>query len=248
MRIDVAWGQIQGDRLAQEDTAVCLAWPTGLHLLVVADGIGGRIGGGVASEAVVETFREAFVEAVDLAVPDRLLAALGESNSDLSDRIEADPGLRGMGTTIVAACTKENELWWVSVGDSSIWLVRDQSIRRLNSKHTVGAFLDMQVERGVLSAQQASAAPDRPHLVEAVLGEDINWVDAPSDGLSLLPHDRLLLATDGIETCNSDELHEIASREGCGASEIVEAILEHVEGKERPNQDNATIIVALIEE
>ena len=248
MWIDVAWGQVQGERPTQQDTAVCLAWPNGLHLLVVADGIGGRAGGDVASTTVVESFREAFVEASDLAVRDRLLAALQNSNYDLFDRIEADPQLEGMGTTLVAACVQREDLWWVSVGDSPIWLVRDSSIRRLNSKHTVGALLDKQVNDGVLSAQEALTSPDRPRLVEAVLGEDINWVDAPTDGLKLLPDDQLLLATDGIETCTLDELREIASGSNRDASGIAEAILERVEGKERPNQDNATIIVAQVKQ
>ncbi len=248
MRVDVAWGQIQGERLVQEDSAACLAWPHGLHLLVVADGIGGRTGGEVASTTVVDSFRRTFVEASELVARDRLLAALQASNYDLFDRIEADPELDGMGTTIVAACIDGGDLWWVSVGDSPLWLVRDGHIRRLNAKHTVGALLDQQVDVGMISSQQASAAPDRYQLVEAVLGDDINHVDAPSDSLYLRPKDHLLLATDGVETCDLDEIRDTTIQSWRAASDIAEAILERVEAKARPRQDNATIVVAQITE
>lgn len=243
MEADVAWGQIQGDRQSQQDMVACLAWANGLHLLVLADGIGGYVGGEVASKTVVESFRDEFIKASDLDARDRMLNALQASNYALFDRVDAEPELAGMGTTLLAAVLEKNALSWVSVGDCSIFLVRDDEIRRLNTIHSVGAMLDERAEAGQLSAQEAASAPDRSHLLEAVFGEDISLVDAPSDRFDLLPTDRLLLASDGVETCSRDVLCRIARADDRDSSEIVDEILHAVEGTAKPGQDNATIIV-----
>ena len=243
MQVDVAWGQIQGTRDSQQDSVACLAWPNGLHLLVVADGIGGRDGGDVASGTVVSSFRAAFIAASKLPARERLLEALQVSNHALSDRIEAEPELAGMGTTIVAATVDGRALQWVSVGDSSLWLVRDREIRRLNANHSVGAMLDKQVRAGRSSPQEAASAPDRSHLLDAVMGRAIKLVDAPSDQFGLRPSDRLVLGSDGVETCSRDVLGEIAGIEGLDSAEIVDSILQEVEWSAKACQDNASVVV-----
>lgn len=242
MEADVAWGQIQGERCSQQDAVACLAWPNGLHLLLLADGIGGNAGGDVASRTVVESFQNAFINAPDLTARDRLLSALQASNFALFDRITAEPELEGMGTTLISATLEGNALSWVSVGDSPMWLVRRREIRRLNAIHSVGAVLDERVKDGMMSADEAAAALDRSDLIEAVRGLDINLVDAPSSQFCLYPNDRLLLASDGVETCSNNVLQKIAGSDGRSSSEIVEAILFEVERQARPDQDNTTVI------
>ena len=242
MLTDVAWGQIQGNRKSQQDAVVCLSWPTGSHLLLLADGMGGHVGGEVASRTVVESFRDAFIQASDLGARDRLLAALQVSNFALFDRVTSEPDLEGMGTTLIAATIKGDALNWVSVGDSPMWLLRNHEFRRLNAIHTVGAVLDERVTLGQQSEYQETTGMNRSDLVEAVCGQDINWVDAPSSHFSLRPDDRLLLASDGVETCSNDVLREIADAEDGSSADIVEAILREVEKRAGPAQDNSTVI------
>lgn len=243
MRADVAWGQIRGERPSQQDSAACLAWPNGLHLLLLADGIGGHDGGEIASRTVIESFRRGFIETPDSALRDRLISALQMSNDAIYDRIESEPALAGMGTTLLAVALSEGALQWVSVGDSAIWLVRGREIRRLNANHSVGAKLDKQVEDGLLSAEEAASAPERSHLLAAVLGQDIELIDAPLDRLRLRPRDSVVLASDGVETCGDDVLRDFAGSDDKDSSEIVEAILQEIERKANPWQDNATVIV-----
>ncbi len=213
-----------------------MAWPGGMHLLVVADGIGGGPCGDIASATVVDSFREAFVQASDLPIRNRLLAALQASNDNLFHQIAAEPSCTSMGTTLLAVCLVASKAWWVSVGDSPCWLMRDHSIQRLNERHTVGALLDQQAAEGLLSTEEAAAAPDRPQLVEAVLGDDINWVDAPVEPAELCAGDRLLAATDGVETCTEAELIRVAASSRGRPSQAVESILGRIELNARPDQ------------
>ena len=248
MGADIAWGQIQGNRPSQQDSAACLSWPSDLHLLVLADGLGGHTAGEVASTTAVKSFRDAFVAApVGLATKDRLLSGLQEANLAIYDRVQASAELLGMGTTLVAAGLEQDSLIWVSVGDSVLWLLRDHGIRRLNENHSVGGLLDRQVQAGEISAEEAASAPDRSELLEALMGDDVSLVDAPKEPLRLQSGDVLILASDGVEVCDDAELVQIATECKQSSRDLVDAILEAVERHARPGQDNATVIVAQID-
>ena len=239
---DIAWGQIQGQRESQQDRATCLSWPNGYHLLLLGDGIGGHAAGDAASTTVVESFRDAFVEARDPGSRERLLRALQAANLALFDRIEAEPHLAGMGTTLVAAVVDGNSLQWVSVGDSPLWLLRNGEVHRLNENHSIGGVLDRRAAAGEITVQEAAENAERSRLLEAVLGEDIKRVDAPPDPLPLQPGDLVVLASDGVETCSLEQLREIAAGPSSSAG-LVGAILQAVEAHTLPSQDNATVIV-----
>ena len=248
MGADIAWGQIQGNRPSQQDSAACLSWPSNLHLLALADGLGGHSGGEVASATAVKSFRDAFVSTPsDLAIGKRLLAGLQEANFAIYDRAQASPELLGMGTTLIAAALEQDSLIWVSVGDSVLWLLRGHRIRRMNENHSVGGMLDKQVLAGEISAEDAASAQDRSDLLEALMGDDVSLVDAPNESVRLQSGDVVILASDGVEVCDDAELIEIVTKLNQSARDIVDAILEAVERHERPRQDNATVIVARID-
>ena len=248
MGADIAWGQIQGNRPSQQDSATCLSWPSDSHLLVLADGLGGHASGEVASTTAVKSFRDAFIAAPpDLAIKDRLLAGLQEANLAIYDRAQASPELLGMGTTLVAASLEQDSLIWVSVGDSVLWLLRDHQIRRLNEDHSVGGMLDKQVDAGEISAEEAAKARDRSELLEALMGDDVSLVDAPKEPVRLQSGDFVILASDGVEVCDDAELVETATECKWPSKDLVDAILEAVERHARPGQDNATVIVAQID-
>lgn len=243
MNGQVAWGQIQGSRQTQEDAAVCLSWSERSHLVVLADGVGGCVGGEIASSTAVSAFRNSYVNSPDLLPRTRLLVALQAANDALYDRCEDEPALAGMGTTLVAVATAGSSLYWVSVGDSPLWLCREGRLRRLNENHSVGCWADRLVESGELSAEEAASVGGRSELLQAVTGRDIRWLDAPADPFSLRLGDTVIVASDGVETCPGDVMAEIVMAGRPTASDVVEAILDEVEGRGRVVQDNATLAV-----
>ncbi len=239
---NIAWGQIQGRRDSQQDRADCLSWPNGYHLLLLGDGLGGHVAGDIASATVIESFRDAFVGASDPNPRECLLQALQTANIALFDRIQEEPHLAGMGTTLVAVAVRESSLQWVSVGDSPLWLFRNGEIHRLNEDHSIGGILDQRVANGEITDREAAESAGRSQLLEAVLGEDIKLVDAPTQPLELQPGDMIVLASDGVETCSPEELRDIVANP-LPATELVNAILQAVEAHALPSQDNATLIV-----
>jgi protein phosphatase len=133
------------------------------HLFVVADGVGGHLGGEEASAlavASVEAFMLAtfkWFEQVRSKEQELLLAdfqaALSEANTRVLAESEARPELRGMGTTLTLAYCHNDMLFVAHVGDSRCYLFRRGILYRLTQDHTL---VEEMVRRGHLSAEEAA--------------------------------------------------------------------------------------------
>ena len=234
--VDYAGRQVLGRRADQEDSYGIVP-PDALDeddsvLLIVADGMGGHSAGEVASDIAVETFSQAFLEAESDIPAAKLWDALEEANREIGKAIESDRStLEGMGTTLVAVLIRGSRFQWISVGDSLLFLVRDGEVERLNAAHLWAHKLD------------EDADPRRPTLNSALVGESIFEVD-DSGEMELHHSDILVVATDGVEVLPDKELAS-----ACGdfnsdpADRMAEEILNLVKSKEKPNQDNSTVIV-----
>ncbi len=239
---DVAWDQIQGKRESQQDCAVWVQIKPTQYLLVLADGLGGAVAGDVASSVAVRSFCEAYeMPSMPEEPGARLMAALQAANYAVHDRVVDEPDLAGMGTTLVAAVVNGYQLHWVSVGDSPMWLFRKGATRRLNANHSVAGVLAEQIAAGEITATEDELAPGRSQLLEAVQGQDIQFVDTPEIPEMLKPGDVVMLASDGVESCSLTELAEAVASDD-NAEGLVRRILAAVEARECTSQDNATLI------
>lgn len=242
-----AAGQIQGSRPYQEDYFGFASTlhesdyrPSGL-LMVLADGMGGHAGGDHASSVAVECFIETYEKGKGDEV-ERLEAGLKLANDKIRADIEADENLEGMGCTLVAVAFTEDGMVWVSVGDSPLWLYRDGKLRKLNADHSMAPLIAREVENGKMSAEEAAVHPQRNALRSALVGEEIPLVDLRETPLRLRDGDKIVLASDGVETLSHDELCSILSEE-LDAHRLSQNILKAVEAKARRGQDNATVMV-----
>lgn len=236
-------GQIQGRRESQQDACSHLEWEKGHDLLILTDGMGGAAGGELAGRTAAEEFRNTFLESKEENPRRRLLAALDGANNAIYAEKLLNSALSDMGTTLIGAVVVHDLLYWVSVGDSPLWLITDGQIIRLNADHSVGGLLDMRARAGEISWEEAKRSHQRHILLEAVQGADLEYIDAPAEPHQLQPGDTVILASDGIETCSLDELLEIVTAGRPSPSDIVEAVLEAVISHNRPGQDNATLVV-----
>ena len=78
--VQVAWSQIIGARKSQQDSASVVTWPNGFRLLLLADGMGGHVGGDIASSLVIDTFKQQFIESDEQDIKQRLINALDAAN------------------------------------------------------------------------------------------------------------------------------------------------------------------------
>ena len=199
-------------RQANEDSHLVTS-----DLVAVADGMGGHLGGEVASATTVEVLSAA---AGGRTVED-LVAAVHLANRRVNDRAADDEELRGMGTTVCAVglvtYDGRDELAVLNVGDSRVYLWAAGEFVQLTEDHSLVETL---VREGRLSPAEAESHPQRNVLTRALGVEPLVVVDAwllePCDG------DRLLLCSDGLfnevgderiaEVLASDDGPDVAAR------------------------------------
>jgi len=245
----VATAQIIGDRDHQEDTLAMQAFAadTGTHagelLLVLADGMGGYAGGDVASKLVVKHFSEAYTESAE-NIPGALGSGLNIANEWLANAVVEIPKLKGMGTTLIGCVVSEHHLYWISVGDSPLWIYRDGVLQRLNADHSMVPLLDDMVRTGIMNKEEALVDYRRNLLRSAVVGKVIELVDLRKQPYPLKTDDIVILASDGVETLAEDELAAVLSKPADRSLQtLADDLMASIEAAGHNGQDNASVIL-----
>ncbi|WP_298849012.1 protein phosphatase 2C domain-containing protein [uncultured Ruegeria sp.] len=212
-------------------------------LMLVADGMGGHAGGEVASNLALSVFKSHFVEGSDAPRPrERLQESLTAANDALRQKISSQPDLKGMGCTLVAALKLGDRLVWVSVGDSSLFLLRDGRLKKLNADHSLYGELLQMVAAGQITQEEADHNPRRNALRSALMGDRISLTDV--NAITLKPGDVVLACSDGLDTLPQAEIASVLqsgkSRDMRG---VASDLLNAVEAKGKPKQDNTTVVV-----
>lgn len=241
-------GIAQGSRSRQEDDYGVFELPPELGagdlLLVLADGMGGEQGGARASALAVRSFIRTYDAVPATTIPERLERTLIQVNAQMAREAATDPdGLNGMGCTLLAVVLAEEGLYWVSVGDSPLWLWRRGRLRRLNQDHAYRSVLARQVSIGEISAEAAARHPDRNALMSAVTGDALDLVDLPRQAYALRESDQILLASDGVLTLDEREIAAVLTDRRMDGTPC-QALLAAVAAHKRPQQDNITVLWA----
>lgn len=239
-------GMAQGSRSRQEDDYGVFELPPELGagdlLLVLADGMGGEQGGALASTLAVREFIETYDAVSATAIPERLEQTLMHVNTRMGQEAATDPeGLDGMGCTLLAVVLAEEGLYWISVGDSPLWLWRRGRLHRLNQDHAYRSILAHRVAAGEISADVAARHPDRNALMSAVTGETMDLVDLPRQAYALKKDDQILLASDGVLTLSERQIAATLKDQPIDGTPC-QALLAAVAAHERPHQDNITVL------
>ena len=251
---DTALVSAIGRRDVQED-AVAGHFPagSGLGYVVLADGMGGHAAGDVASRIVVREFCEELARHEgDPAVLERnvgaiLRSAMTRANGQVARHGAARPGLRGMGSTLVAPLILRNRLYWISVGDSLLYLLRGSRMSRLNQEHSKAQHLDRMVAKGLISQLQADQDPDRYCLTSGLQGGNVPEIDCRDRPIELQDGDILIVASDGL--LSLDEARIAALVYDCRdqpSAEINARLLQVIQDADDPDQDNVTLCVVKI--
>lgn len=246
----MAWvydeGAAQGSRSRQEDDYGVFELPPELEagdlLLVLADGMGGEQAGARASALAVRGFVDAYDTATAAAIPERLEQTLARVNERMARDVASDPcGLHGMGCTLLAVVLAEEGLYWISVGDSPLWLWRRGRLHRLNQDHAYRSILAEQVDMGEISAADAARHPDRNALISAVTGAELELVDVSRQAYPLKSNDQVLLASDGLLTLDEKEIAAVLSRARAD-NRPCQQLLAAVAERRNLHQDNVTVL------
>lgn len=214
------------------------------RLFVVADGMGGHLGGEVASQMAVETIGRVLdrVERAEITLlgQDLLRFAFRAANREVFEHAqEAFPG-HEIGTTAVALLFGRTHVAIAHVGDSRAYRIRGAAAERLTQDHS---FVGEQVRRGLLSEDEARKHPRRNWILRSVGYQKDVEVDACVTPVR--PGDRFLLCSDGLSGLVEDgELASLAGPES-GVADAASRLV--AVANERGGDDNITVLVVQVD-
>jgi PPM family protein phosphatase len=206
----------------------------GTHLFAVADGLGGHVAGDMASQTAIDALAayDRPVQPSDLQ--DHLGRAVAAADLAIRRRVSDEPGLAGMGTTLVALLRSGPAAVLANVGDSRAYLLPGGS----TSGHRAVRITEDHTYQHVVSA--AWRVPNLPEKLARFLDGRVDGRSPDLIRLSLNAGDRLLLCTDGLSSYVDDELIHLglAQESADGAvAQLVQSAMDN------GGPDNVTVLV-----
>jgi PPM family protein phosphatase len=209
----------------------------GPYLLAIADGMGGTVGGDVASAITITTVR-----VLDKGGHNEPLRALGqaavEANSRIAARIDSDPHLEGMGTTLTAILVQDGLAHIAHIGDSRAYHFRAGRLSMITKDHT---FVQSLIDEGRITPEEAEHHPHRSLIMRALEGRQDARPDL--DRLELEAGDRLLVCSDGLDNAavKDDAIADVLAR-SASPQDAADALIGLALDQGSP--DNVTCVVA----
>jgi serine/threonine protein phosphatase PrpC len=172
-------------------------------VFIVCDGMGGHIGGEVASRLAVFTIKEFMTEnPKGITNESQLISeALNAANNALHNKTKENPDLKGMGTTCVILILKNEFAYIGNVGDSRIYLIRGNSIYQITKDQS---FVQELVNQGIISYEEAENHPRKNEILQALgVNQKIDPQLNP-EGLKVYKNDKFILCSDGLSGMVTD--------------------------------------------
>ncbi|GAA1921408.1 protein phosphatase 2C domain-containing protein [Microbacterium aoyamense] len=210
----------------------------GSNLFVVADGMGGHAGGDVASSLAVARLESldhpySSPPEAERALRDAITDAAGE----LSDTVRVRPELAGMGTTVSALVMVDDYAVIAHIGDSRIYLFRDDALTQITTDHT---FVQRLVDSGRITPEEARFHPRRSVLMR-VLGDMDTDPEVDTFIMPTQAGDRWLLCSDGLSGVVDDPHTAKTLAAGLAPGRTADSLLKQALDAGAP--DNVTIVL-----
>lgn len=210
----------------------------GSNLFVVADGMGGHAGGDVASSMAVHRIKGLDVPFATTAEAESALQeAIGSTATALIDTVAERPELAGMGTTVSGLIMVDDYAVIAHIGDSRIYLYRDDTLTQITTDHT---FVQRLVDSGRITLEEARYHPRRSVLMR-VLGDMDPDPEVDTFIMPTQRGDRWLLCSDGLCGVVDDAHTAKALAQGLPPGRTADLLLKQALDAGAP--DNVTVVI-----
>lgn len=210
----------------------------GSNLFVVADGMGGHAGGDVASSLAVARLEALDQPYASTSEAERALRdAISDAAHELVDTVRLRPELAGMGTTVSALVMVDQYAVIAHIGDSRVYLYRDDTLTQITTDHT---FVQRLVDSGRITPEEARYHPRRSVLMR-VLGDMDTDPELDTFIMPTQPGDRWLLCSDGLSGVVDDAHTAKALSLGLPPGRTADILLKQALDGGAP--DNVTIVL-----
>ena len=223
---------------------------------ILADGIGGHLAGELAAEMAVESISKA-IGSSDAAQPiEYLRQSIVHASMEIFQHSLNQPELEGMGTTCACAWVIGDRLYTASVGDSRIYLIRQNTIQQISIDHT---WIQEALDYGLITPEQARNHPNI-HVIRRFLGSrqpvepdtrlrlspgEENAQSEANQGLQLHSKDTIVLCSDGLTDLVA-ESEILANFQKDGLQDSIERLIRIA--NQRGGHDNITLVALQVPE
>lgn len=237
------------EREYNEDSIGILDLASGaVSVCAVCDGMGGAVGGKIASELACDTFLAFIKEAVGkdpCAVTPKvakslLSEAVKKANRDVRAYTEKDPSLCGMGCTLCAVIylARYGKLLSVNVGDSRLYKITSKRTEQMTKDHSYVQYL---LDQGEITEEEALVHPQRNLITRAIGIDEEVEADVRSIRLPAITTAYYLLCSDGLHgMISEDEIKDIVVCDS-GLEEKAERLISAA--NEAGGYDNISVIL-----
>lgn len=238
-----------GKRSSQQDIAMAYQkvsedgrCPTRTYA-VLCDGMGGMSGGDKASQLCAEIVMQQLKESnYPVPYPELFKEAIYEADDEVFS-MKDDKGVRvHAGTTLLAAVIEDDKLYFASVGDSRIYLIREGKCYQLTEDHNVMYRLKEQIMAGEITIEEANAAKKKEALISYIGMGCVSLMDISASPCLLKKGDWILLCSDGLyRSLSVEELLYLLEQYPEDVITTAEVLTSIAVGKGLRNQDNTTV-------
>ena len=213
---------------------------------VLCDGMGGLTGGKMASALCSSIVYNTFHSNIEFpSIPEFYKAVICRADQEVNMmELNEDNQALGAGTTLVSVVIDDNLLYWASVGDSRIYIIRGNDILCVTKDHNYLMLLNEKVKRGEITQEEANSNPKKEALISYIGIGGIQYIDMNGRGVNLFDGDYIVLCSDGLyRSLSEEEIKRVVSNFGRETQQAAEALTSLALSKNLKNQDNTSVVV-----
>lgn len=192
-------------RSSNQDYFLAGELDNGVTWAVVCDGMGGAMGGNIASETAAKMIAGKLSSGYhagmnDNSVKHLIVSAIESANASVFSKSRSDESLTGMGTTAVVVMINNDTMYLAHVGDSRIYVLSKDSINQLTTDHSV---VQLMIDNGEITREEAKDHPKKNVITRALGVEDSVRIDYSQEVYN--EGETVLLCSDGLTNFLTDE-------------------------------------------
>ncbi|MBO5303945.1 MAG: serine/threonine-protein phosphatase [Lachnospiraceae bacterium] len=219
-------------------------------MALVCDGMGGMADGGKASQTAIQMMRQGFSKIEKLPevnIPEFFRQGVITIDRTIHSFPKEDG--KGSGTTMVACIAEDNRLYWASVGDSRIYIIRGNEMQQVTRDHNYWLRLQEMVNAGQMSMEEAMGKRQKEALISFLGIGNVSLMDINTEPFEMKYGDVIMLCSDGItKTLPDNQIKKIITDDTVRPEQKAEALVEAATHANSHSQDNTSVAMILYRE
>lgn len=236
----------QGKRSSQQDSIVVSKVNGDKPIIaLLSDGMGGMADGSRASTTCTKGIFNDFNNSLEIeSYPRFLKSEIVKYDGIISDFCDENGKPIRSGATLIACIVDKDNLFWATVGDSHLYIVRDNKIIQVNNDHNFMIDLNKKVKQGLITKQQALEDPHKDSLISFLGMNGVRIMDINEEPFKLKRDDIVIMCSDGLyRTLNDEVIREITRFYKGNIQNVCEKLITAVIDRDNPTQDNTSVVI-----